>query len=151
MNRTSPPLLVRGGGRRDERQIRMRARGTTGSVAGPITTAGSRPIVSRRPARPGSPQAPCPGARTLREVRASAQGDLSEHFHAGTTLTVLIAESILRPRAPLRHPSDARTEQVRRRNVTGGLIHEYHAVAACWNRSFGPLQGSHPRPGDVLM
>jgi len=33
----------------------------------PITTAGSRPIVSRWPARPGSPEAPRPGARTLRE------------------------------------------------------------------------------------
>jgi hypothetical protein len=33
----------------------------------PITTAGSRPIVSRRPARPGSPEAPRPGGRTLRE------------------------------------------------------------------------------------
>jgi hypothetical protein len=57
----------------------------------PITTAGSRPIVSRRPARPGSPEAPRPGARTLREGPASVQGGLIEDFHAGTTAKGRIA------------------------------------------------------------
>jgi len=34
------------------------------------------------------------------------------------------------PNAPFRHPSAARTEDVRRRDALSGLIHEYHAVAA---------------------
>src|SRR5437879_6658720 len=39
----------------------------------PITTAGSRLIVSRRPTRPGSPEAPSPGVRTLREGPSPVQ------------------------------------------------------------------------------
>jgi putative transposase len=34
------------------------------------------------------------------------------------------------PNAPLLHPSAARTQDVRRRDVLSGLIHEYHATAA---------------------
>jgi putative transposase len=34
------------------------------------------------------------------------------------------------PNAPLLHPSAARTEEVRRRDVLSGLIHEYHAAVA---------------------
>ena len=34
------------------------------------------------------------------------------------------------PNAPFLHPSAARTEDVRRRDVLSGLIHEYHTAAA---------------------
>jgi putative transposase len=34
------------------------------------------------------------------------------------------------PNAPLFHPSAARTEDVHRRDVLSGLIHEYHAAVA---------------------
>jgi putative transposase len=34
------------------------------------------------------------------------------------------------PNPPLLHPSAARTEEVRRRDVLSGLIHEYHAAVA---------------------
>jgi hypothetical protein len=34
------------------------------------------------------------------------------------------------PNAPFLHPSTARTEDVLRRDVLSGLIHEYHAAAA---------------------
>jgi putative transposase len=46
----------------------------------------------------------------------------SHRPHRGLDLTA--------PNAPLLHPSAARTEDVRRRDVLSGLIHEYHAVAA---------------------
>jgi transposase InsO family protein len=50
-----------------------------------------------------------------------------EHYnahrpHRGLDLTA--------PNAPFLHPSAARTEDVRRRDVLGDLIHEYHAAAA---------------------
>ena len=69
------------GGQAGERQLRMRARGTTGSVAGAANyNSGSRPIVSPRPARPVSPEAPRPGARTLREGPSSVQAALLSIF-----------------------------------------------------------------------
>ena len=50
-----------------------------------------------------------------------------EHYnahrpHRGLDLTA--------PDAPFLHPSAARTEDVHRRDVLGGLVHEYHAAAA---------------------
>jgi hypothetical protein len=58
--------------RRDERQLRMRARGTTGSAAGAANynTADSRSnsVSTACPSR--FSRSPCPGARTLREARA---------------------------------------------------------------------------------
>jgi len=51
----------------------------------PITRGDSQPIVSRRPARPGSPEAPRPSARTLREGPSLVQAAPRPIFHAGTT------------------------------------------------------------------
>ncbi len=52
---------------------------------------GSRPIVSRRPARPGSPEAPRPGARTLREGPSLVQA-----------ASPAIFMQVQRPKAPSR-------------------------------------------------
>ena len=95
----------------------------------PITTAGSRPIVSRRPARPGSPEAPCPGARTLREspslVQAASPGFSCrynrERPHRGLELDTPERK---------RDPAPGTGEKVRRRDRLGGLIHEYYRAAA---------------------
>ena len=68
MNRTSPPssTVVETRRANDNYGCVLVAQPDQ-SQGRPITTAGSRPIVSPRPARPGSPEAPRPGARTLRE------------------------------------------------------------------------------------
>src|SRR6266542_5301038 len=81
MNRTSPPssTVVETRRANDNYGCVLVAQPDQ-SQGRPITTAGSRPIVSPRPARPVSPEAPRPGARTLREGPSSVQAALLSIF-----------------------------------------------------------------------
>ena len=56
-----------------------------------------------------------------------ALGTYVEHYNSHRPHRGLDLAS---PNAPLLHPSAARTEDVRRRDVLSGLIHEYNAAAA---------------------
>ena len=89
-----------------------------------------------------SPKANAFAERWVRTVRAElldwtlvlgrrhldrALGTYVEHYNSHRPHRGLDLAS---PNAPLLHPSAARTEDVRRRDVLSGLIHEYHAAAA---------------------
>src|SRR6266511_3341840 len=95
----------------------------------PITTAGSRPIVSRRPARPGSPEAPRPGARTLREGPSSVQA-------ASPTIFMQVQHRETAPRD--------------RASPTGGLIYRRSGCADPQGVPVG-VENADPSCGDLLV
>src|SRR6266511_3979838 len=130
MNRTVPPFTRWVEARRGERQLRMRARGTTGSVAGAANYNSGLTAHSVSTACPSwFSRSPCPSARTLREGPSSVQVASPAIF-----MQVQHRETAPRDRA----------------SPTGGLIYRRSGCADPQGVPVG-VENADPSCGDLLV